>query len=426
MSATGARRRTVDVRTRSRGHAEPVDPVAFWDHEWAAAVESNGERAAADAELLTLEPLTIQVDGASRTLCLGDGGIEAVAGAQASAVVTLDRAAFSDLVHEERTALGLVIGGRVEGDGPAHELFCAWDPVLRSLLDGRGLYRPGAVTLRASDGADVDLDQRFRLDERDGAARFLAESGFLVLQEVFTEAEMAAADVELVEALDAARPDDGTSWWAANREGERYPCRILDLADRSARVQSMFDDPRFLAIGRILDDGHEPGDPFGEHFSKPTAEGLVKRVGTVEGLACLPWHKDCERGGHSMFCCGLTIGVCLTPVDLAHGGLDVVAGSHRAHIARRQVDRGLDLPVATLRAERGDVTVHLSCALHRSTHPESAERRVIYTGFALPPRPGDRIELGEHGRLLGERAAIAEHQDLASASLGSSAGPSRP
>ena len=86
-----------------------------------------------------------------------------------------------------------------------------------------------------------------------------------------------------------------------------------------------------------------------------------------------------------MFCCGLTIGICLTPVDLAHGGLDVVAGSHRAHIARRQVDRGLDLPVATLRAERGDVTVHVSCALHRSTHPESAERRVIYTGFALPP-----------------------------------------
>ena len=65
----------------------------------------------------------------------------------------------------------------------------------------------------------------------------------------------------------------------------------------------------------------------------------MKRVDSVEGLVCLPWHKDCERGGHSMFCSGLTVGICLTPVDEAHGGLDVVAGSHRANIARAQVDR---------------------------------------------------------------------------------------
>ena len=96
-----------------------------------------------------------------------------------------------------------------------------------------------------------------------------------------------------------------------------------------------------------------------------------------------------------MFCSGLTVGICLTPVDEAHGGLDVVAGSHRANIARAQVDRGLDLPAVTLRADRGDLTVHMSCALHRSTHPASRERRVAYTGFALPPRPGDRHEPDE-------------------------------
>ncbi|MET0738832.1 MAG: hypothetical protein ABW035_11190, partial [Acidimicrobiales bacterium] len=66
------------------------------------------------------------------------------------------------------------------------------------------------------------------------------------------------------------------------------------------------------------------------------------------------------------------------------------------------------------------------CALHRSTHPESAERRVIYTGFALPLRPGDRNEIGEHGRLLSERAAIAGRQEQASISLGSSTGPRSP
>ncbi len=82
-------------------------------------------------------------------------------------------------------------------------------------------------------------------------------------------------------------------------------------------------------------------------------------------------------------------------------------GPHRAHIARSQVDAGLDLPVTTLRAARGDVTVHLSCALHRSTHPTTEERRVVYTGLALPPRPGDRGETVDRSVLARERADIA-------------------
>jgi hypothetical protein len=411
--------RSVDVRTRDRRHAGTVDPAAFWAGDGAAALDRHGERAAEDAVLLDLDPLTIRVDGDPWTLQVSTDGLEVLAGHEVDAVVDLDREAFTDLVREERTGLGLVIAGRAAGAGPAHELFCAWDPVLRSLLDGRHLHRPGDVTLHAPDGTSLDLEQRFDLRAgSEAAAHFLAEAGFVLLQDVFTEAELDGLDADLAAAVDGARPDDGASWWAATDVGERYPCRILDLVEQSPRLRALLDDPRFLAIGRILDDGHLPGDPFGEHFSDLTAEGLVKRVGSVEGLACLPWHKDCERGGHSMFCSGLTIGICLTPVDEAHGGLDVMAGSHRAHLARRQVDTGVDLPVATLAADRGDVTVHLSCALHRSTHPTSAERRVIYTGFALPARPGD-VPAGDadQARLLRERAAIAGRQDDAMASL---------
>lgn len=411
--------RSVDVRTRDRGRADGFEPDRFWDGPWADAAATNGVRAAADAALLGLAPLTIRVDGDARTLRAGPDGVGAALGPQDDAlVVDLDRSAFADLVSEERTALGLVIGGRVAGEGAAHEQFCAWDPVLRAVLDGRFLHRPGDIALLDVDGTPLELDQRFVLGEdTDAAAHFLAEAGFLLLQGVFPEAELDAVDAELAAAVEVARPDDGTSWWATTGSGEQYPCRILDLLTRSPGLRDLFADPRFLAIGGILDDGHRPGDPFGEHFSEPTAEGLVKRVDSVEGLSCLPWHKDCERGGHSLFCSGLTIGICLTPVDRAHGGLDVIAGSHRGHIARRQVDRGVDLPVATLRAERGDVTVHLSCALHRSTHPESAERRVIYTGFALPPRPGDVGTGADHSRLLRERAAIAGRQDDAVTSL---------
>jgi len=408
--ADGIARPSVDTRTRPTGARSPVDPVTFWDGEWRDAVARNGPRAFADAEVLGLPPLAIVVDGDAWTLRRGDQALEVVAGRDTAArQVALDRDAFTDLVNENRTALGLVIGRRVDAEPEANEVFCAWDPVLRSALDGRGVYRPGDVMLRALDGGPLDLEQQFRVgDDPAAAAHFLAEAGFLLLQGVFTDAEIDAVDADLFRAVDAARPDDGVSWWAATRSGERYSCRILDFARKSESLRGLLADPRFLAIGEMLGDGHRPGDPFGEHFSEVTAEGLVKRVDSVEGLVCLPWHKDCERGGHSMFCSGLTVGICLTPVDEAHGGLDVVAGSHRANIGRAQVDRGLDLPRVTLRADRGDLTVHMSCALHRSTHPASHERRVAYTGFALPPRPGDGQAEAAQPRLRRERAAIGD------------------
>jgi hypothetical protein len=410
MSEADARP-SVDTRTRSFRTLPAVDPAEFWTGAWSDALTRNGGRAADDAQRLGLPPITIAVDDVEWTLRAGDGALAVERGVQAGAAlrVSLDRAAFGDLVHERRTALGLVIAGRVDGEPAANDAFCAWDPVLRSAIDGRAVYQSGEVDLRSRDGSVLDLDQRFRLGERDAdAAHFLAEAGFLLLEGVFTEAEIDAVDADFAGAVAYATPDDGASWWAATDTGERYPCRILDFAERSPALRALFDDPRYTAIGDLLRDGHRPGDPFGEHFADVTAEGLTKRVGSVEGLACLPWHKDCDRGGHSMFCSGLTIGVCLTPVDEAHGGLDVVAGSHRANIARAQVDRTLDLPRVTLRAARGDLTVHMSCTLHRSTHPTTSERRVAYTGFALAPRAGDEHEADAQPRLRRERAAIGD------------------
>ncbi len=400
---------SVDTRTRSINEVGPAEPAEFFENEWRDALARNGARAADDAKRLGLAPIALTVDDQTWTLQPEADTIEVVAGNRADAVVTMSGDAFADLFCEKRTALGLVIGARVTGDPAANDAFCAWDPVLRSALDGRGVYRSGDVTLRARDGSPLALDQRFRLDEQaDDAAQFLNEAGFLLAQGVFTEEEMDALDADFARAVERATPDDGASWWAATRTGERYPCRILDFAQQSPALRALITDPRYQAIGDLLGDGHRPGDPFGEHFADVTAEGLLKRVDSVEGLACLPWHKDCDRGGHSMFCSGITVGICMTPVDEAHGGLDVMAGSHRANIARAQVDRTLDLPPVTLRTERGDVTVHMSCTLHRSTHPTTSERRVAYTGFALPPRAGDAHEESAQPRLRRERAAIGD------------------
>ncbi|MCU0310931.1 MAG: phytanoyl-CoA dioxygenase family protein [Acidimicrobiales bacterium] len=401
---------TVDTRTRSAGAVPPVDAATFWDTEWRDALARNGPRAAADAARLALAPLAVTVDDRTWTLQRGDDTLEVVPGADpATPGVVLDADAFADLVAEQRTALGLLIAGRAGGDADATASFCDWDAVLRSAIDGRGVYQPGDVTLRALDGSPLDLEPRFRLGERPTeAGHFLAEAGFLLLSGVFDPDEIDTLDADLARAVDRAEPADGRSWWAATAAGERYPCRILDLAEQSDTLRDLLRDPRYLAIGDLLGEGHRPGDPFGEHFADPTAEGLVKKVDSVEGLVCLPWHKDCQRGGHSMFCSGITVGICLTPVDTAHGGLDVVAGSHRSNIAASQVGQGLGLPEVSLRAERGDLTLHMSCALHRSTHPTSAERRVVYTGFTLPPRPGDHHAGDAQARLRRERAAVGD------------------
>lgn len=403
---------SVDFRTRPVGGTrELVHPANFWQGEWPEALDRNGRRAAADAARLELAPLTLVVEGQAMTLSVSDGELHAVAGETGDGRVELDTAAFTDFVGDRKTAMGLLVGGRAKGNGKSCALFAAWDPVIRSALDGRGVYNPGEIALRDADGSPLNLNQSFRLEEeREAAAHFLSEAGFVLLKQVVDERTLAQLDADLARGVDKAHPDDGEAWWATTDAGDHYPCRILNFARKSAVFSELIEEEGYRAIGSLLPDGHVPGDSFGEHFGDVSAEGLVKRVDSVAGLSCLPWHKDCERGGHTIFCAGVVVGICLTPIDKAHGGLELIAGSHRANITREQVEAGIDLPVAILEAERGDVTVHLSCAFHRSTHPASHERRVIYTGFTLPPLPGDERGHVDRGALEKERSRIGDKQ----------------
>ncbi len=406
-------RQKVDTRTRNLNSIVPIDPTTFWNTTWLQQLSHHGERAYADAVRLGLQPVALKIDDKIWTLMLSDEKIAAVAGQHAALLIELDQHAFSDWMQDQKSTSGLLVARQIKGEPAACGVFDAWEPVLRSILDGRAVYRPGEITLRAQDGSELNLNQTFRLDENpEAAAYFLAEAGFLILKNIFTEEEMSNIDADFKVAIDNARPGDGDSWWARVKDGERYPCRILNLTHQSSHIRKLLEDPNFLLIGQLLGLGHLPGDPFGEHFSDPSVEGLVKRADSVEGISCLPWHKDCARGGHSLFCSGLTVGICLTPIDEEHGGLDFYAGSHRSNIASSQYYAGLDLPLITPRAERGDATVHLSCTLHRSTHPRSQERRVIYTGFALPPRPGDHVIQKQRDVLERERAVIGNVDTL--------------
>jgi len=380
---------TVDLRTRFHGDAVALDPDAFLRDQLPVLLAANGESAGRGATHLGLRPLTLDVDGERLTFAVGPAGrLEVTTSADDAVVVALDRAAFSDLVQDVSSTFGLQFAGRVELRSGTPDDFIEWEPALRCLLDGRPVHEPGSIELRDRDGGPLDLHRSFTLDDpREEVGHFLAEAGFLHLQGVFTEAEMAAVSADLDDAIAAAEPDDGASWWVRTADGERYPARILGINQRSAALRDLLRSDRFATIGTFTDDEVVQRDPdVGD-----SAEGLLKKIGVVEGASDVSWHKDCSLGGHSRGCCGLTVGISVTGAGRENGELGAVAGSHRANVAPLGVE-GLDLPRVPLPTETGDVTVHCSCTLHMSRPPVSAQRRVVYTGFGLAPRPGDHRE----------------------------------
>ena len=157
------------------------------------------------------------------------------------------------------------------------------------------------------------------------------------------------------------------------------------------------------AIGTFTDDLFVQRDPdVGD-----SAEGLLKKIQVVEGISDVSWHKDCAMGGHSRHCCGLVVGISVTGAGRENGELGVVPGSHRANVSHLGAE-GLDLPRLPLPTETGDVTVHCSCTLHMSRPPVSAERRVVYSGFHLAPRPGDEKHERTPEEIRRDRASLSD------------------
>ena len=397
---------TVDFRTRFDGDAVALDPATFVQEQLPLLRDANGIDAARAADRLGLVPLTLVVDEEPFTFAVADDGRLDLCRADGDAlVVALDRDAFSDLVQDVASTFGLQMTGRATMRQGAVDDFVAWEPVLRALLDGRAVYETGTIDVRDRGGRALDLHRAFTLDDSpEEIGHFLAQAGFLHIASVFTEAEMAAVSADLDDAIASAERDDGASWWARTADGEWYASRILGFNQKSPALRELLHDERFRTIGTFTDDRFVPRDPdVGD-----SAEGLHKKVGVVEGISDVSWHKDCAMGGHSRHCCGLTVGISVTGATQENGELGAVAGSHRANVAPLGVD-GLDLPRVPLPTRTGDLTVHCSCTLHMSRPPVSAERRVVYTGFGLAPRPGDHRLNVDAVQVRRDRAALNDH-----------------
>jgi hypothetical protein len=259
-----------------------------------------------------------------------------------------------------------------------------WEPALRALLDGRKVHETGDVTFTDLDGGVLDIDRSFTIDDdREEMAHFLEQAGFLHLRGVFDSRETAAIGDDIDEWIAKAKPDDGESWWAQDDRGEAQAVRVLFFYEKSAALREAVNDERYRWIGDLTRDGHR---------HKGGGEGLVKPLGIVRGLSDLPWHKDCGQGRHSYVCSGLTCGISITGADRVSGALGVIPGSHRANTMATGRDSNLDLPAKMLETQTGDVTVHCSDTLHRAYPPVERPRKVVYSGFGLPPLPGDEPE----------------------------------
>jgi ectoine hydroxylase-related dioxygenase (phytanoyl-CoA dioxygenase family) len=146
------------------------------------------------------------------------------------------------------------------------------------------------------------------------------------------------------------------------------------------------------------------------------AEGLIKPLDITTGLSDLPWHKDCGQGGHSYMCSGMTVGISVTGADRRSGALGVVPGSHRANVQTAILDPSLDLAPRLLETRTGDLTVHCSDTLHKSHRPKDRPRKVVYSGFRLPSRPGDVVRKVSQREQRAARARLTNVRDRIDAS----------
>jgi hypothetical protein len=394
---------SIDVRTRLARDVRALARDEIVDDVLVDAVRVHGDVAGRGLDHQGLPPLGIDVDGRALTLASGAGTMVLRPGLDAAGVVAvLDAAALSDLVQDVVSTMGLAMTSRVKIDAGSINDWIGWEPVLRALLDGRRVYEPGDVTFVDAEGAALDLDRTFTIDDDRAEMRhFVEQAGFLHLRDVFDEGEMVALGADIDAALAGATPDDGDSWWATTDTGDDVPVRVLNFHEKSVTLRDLVADERYRWIGDLVDDGH---------VHRGGGEGLVKPLGVVRGLSDLPWHKDCGQGQHSYQCSGLTCGISVTGADRVSGALGVIPGTHRANTMATGRDRLLDLPPRMLETRAGDVTVHCSDTLHRAHPPVDRPRQVVYSGFRLPPLPGDEPRVVDPVAVRAQRAGLSDVQ----------------
>ncbi len=407
---------TVDLRTRRDEPHVAVDPESFFTDEFPDAIARHAELIRPGVDWIRPKPLTMSVAGEQWTLTYEPDAPHGIAGSGVSlarsgggrTTIALDAAQLDDVVHDQQSMMGLWVGGTLgdTGDGKLGDALNWW-LVLRAALDGAPIYTPGSVELTDADGRPLDLDRTFRVGVDDPAEmhEFLVRAGFLHIAGVFRADEMATVSDDMDRAVPQYSQGDGRSWWARTADGTDRLVRMQGFSRESDTVAGLLEDRRFLDLAELSGAGHR----FARKRADNLVEALFKPIGVVAGISDIGWHKDCGIGRHSYNCCGMTVGISVTGAGPTSGQLHALAGSHRALVWSGSLQPHLDLPDVPLATEVGDVTIHLSCTMHMAQAPVEQERRVMYSGFSLPPLPA-RDGSADAGEL--RAAAVARDSAL--------------
>jgi ectoine hydroxylase-related dioxygenase (phytanoyl-CoA dioxygenase family) len=358
------------------------DPLDF-DHFHRAVLPArlgagNGALAVEDAR--KIGPLAIRTSAGTFTYVPAGDTIEIVEGDDgAKTVIALDDESWQGLVRDLDTPPGLLYGGRVETVRGNPLRFVRWEPALRAMYHGRPVYDPARVDLHGVDpAATFTMSDVATQTER--VRDFLDTCGYVVVREVFTAPEIVGFLEDADVLGDEAAEGDKMSWWGRDVHGEMVLCRVLRAASRP-RLRALHRDRRVLALADLA--------PVPVSAKRKTDNDgvtvLWKRPQVTEGLADLPWHRDCGMGGHALNCPGFVLTICLTEGSAAAGELRALPGSH--HMTHPTIDgteadapRGMSLAVSA-----GDVSFHYSDVLHASMPPTSVagpHRISVLLGFS--------------------------------------------
>ena len=282
-----------------------------------------------------------------------------------------------------------------------------WDALWLAVLEGWPVVDSELSFLDRS-GGPLDLARCFTPeDDPMDIAHFLREAGYLHLRGWLERAEMAEVSDDIDRAIPHYHEGDDRSWWATLDDGSRRSVRLQHFVEHSPTTAAFLSSDRWDHLRRTIaaDD-----DLVQSPVEGNCIEALVKPLAVKRGVSDVPWHRDCNFGRHAYGCRGTIVGVSVTPGGETTGLLRAVAGSHRVAMPPMMASTESYLPVVALPTETADLTVHLSCTIHEAMPPLSAERKVMYTGFGLAPRPDDRLfgqrDLGQ----LRERAGRSASQ----------------
>lgn len=389
---------------RRRNYGESVDDARFGpiDFDWfhlhqLPVLLADRARIFSDTDLFVLRPIGFELtDGRAYTYVPEDAGSFTIESGveNASTVVVLPPDAWCSFAWDLRSVFSLIYGGDATVGRGSFGQLVRWEPPLRAAFDGQELYDiDDSPPAEDALGEPLDLQASFTLDTApDAIGDFLHHAGFVHLRGVFDPEEIEAIRADVTAAVATARPDDRRSWWT--KVGDREICnRVNYLNEQSARIAALGHDERLTRIAALGDpDLRDASDRLDGHSV------VIKVPGATEGLADLPWHRDCGMGGHPVKCPLLNVGIQLDAATAATGRLSMIAGSHRGISRLPSAIEAERLPVATVDTEPGDVTAHFGHILHAAfppTSPAGPGRRALYLTF-VPPLTFEMVEPG-HG-----------------------------